>query len=57
MSSFKTKGGKRAGSAIAKMKKANYDEAMRGALARKPFLKTDGCYLTRDEVHLRDRLR
>ena len=35
----------------------DYEKAMKRALARKPFLKTDGRYLTRDEVHDRDRLR
>jgi hypothetical protein len=30
---------------------------MRRALARKPFLKTDGCLLSREEVHERSRLR
>ena len=35
----------------------NYKRAMRRALARKPFLKTDGRYLSRDEVHDRGRLR
>lgn len=34
-----------------------YESAMRRALARKPFLKTDGPYLTREEVHDRARLR
>lgn len=34
-----------------------YEKAMRRFLARKPFLKTDGKYLTRDEVHDRARLR
>lgn len=34
-----------------------YDKAMRRALARKPFLKTDGRYLSREEVHDRSRLR
>lgn len=37
--------------------KDEYDGAMRRALARKPFLKTDGHYLSREEVHDRDRLR
>ena len=35
----------------------NYERAMRRALARKPFLKSDGRYLSRDEVHDRGRLR
>jgi hypothetical protein len=34
-----------------------YEDAKRRALARKPFLKTDGRYLTREEVHDRARLR
>jgi hypothetical protein len=34
-----------------------YDVAKRRALARKPFLKTDGRYLSREEVHDRARLR
>lgn len=34
-----------------------YDDAMRRALARKPFLKTDGRYLSREEAHDRARLR
>ena len=29
----------------------SYEAAMRRALARKPFLKTDGEYLSREEVH------
>jgi hypothetical protein len=35
----------------------SYEAAMRRALARKPFLKTDGRYLSREEVHDRARLR
>ncbi|MGH9621628.1 MAG: CopG family transcriptional regulator [Bryobacteraceae bacterium] len=34
-----------------------YESAMRRALARKPFLKTDGRYLSRDEAHERSSLR
>ncbi|HUI84965.1 MAG TPA: CopG family transcriptional regulator [Candidatus Binatia bacterium] len=34
-----------------------YEKAMRRALARKPFLKTDGRYISRDEAHDRARLR
>ncbi len=34
-----------------------YDAARRRALARKPFLKSDGRYLTREEVHDRARFR
>jgi hypothetical protein len=35
----------------------DYNAAKRRALARKPFLKTDGRYLTREEAHERSRLR
>jgi hypothetical protein len=35
----------------------SYEKAMRSALARAPFLKSDGRYLRRDEVHERTRLR
>ena len=35
----------------------DYAKAMRRALARKPFLKTGGRYLSREEVHDRFRLR
>ena len=31
----------------------SYERAMRRSLARKPFLKTDGRYLSREEVHIR----
>jgi hypothetical protein len=34
-----------------------YENAMRRALGRKPFLHSDGRYLTRDEAHDRSRLR
>ena len=34
-----------------------YEGAMRRALARKPFLKTEGRYLSREEAHDRARLR
>jgi hypothetical protein len=34
-----------------------YDKAMRRALARKPFLRSNGRYLTREEAHDRARLR
>jgi hypothetical protein len=37
--------------------KDNYERSMRQALARKPFLKTDGRYLSREEAHDRARLR
>jgi hypothetical protein len=39
------------------LEKNAYESAMRPALARKPFLKTDGRYLSREEVHDRARLR
>lgn len=39
------------------MREANYKAAKRRALARKPFLKTDGRYLSREQAHDRDRLR
>jgi len=39
------------------LEEEGYARAMRRALARKPFLKTDGSYLSREEVHDRDRLR
>ena len=39
------------------IEKSNYDAAKRRALARKPFPKSDGRYLTREEVHDRDNLR
>ncbi len=32
---------------------ANYEAAKRRALAREPFLKSEGRYLTREEVHER----
>lgn len=35
----------------------DYERAMRRSLARKPFLKTDGRYLSREELHGRARLR
>jgi hypothetical protein len=35
----------------------SYETSMRRALARKPFPKTDGRYLTREETHDRARLR
>jgi hypothetical protein len=34
-----------------------YDTALKRALARKPFLKSDGKYASREEVHDRDGLR
>jgi len=39
------------------LEKDGYQQAMRRALARKPFLKTDGRYLSREEAHARARLR
>jgi hypothetical protein len=39
------------------MQKSDYEAAKRRALARKPFLKTDGRYLSREQVHDRERLR
>ena len=39
------------------LEKSAYESAMRRALARKPFLKTDGRYLSREEAHDRARLR
>ncbi len=39
------------------MQKDNYEAAKRRALARKPFLKTDRRYLSREQVHDRERLR
>jgi len=35
----------------------DYSRAMRRALGRKPFLKSDGRYLYREEAHDRSRLR
>ena len=37
--------------------KDSYERAMRRSLARQPFLKTGGRYLSREEVHDRARLR
>jgi hypothetical protein len=39
------------------IQKDNYEAAKRRALARKPFLKTDGRYLSREQAHDRQRLR
>ena len=39
------------------MNDEGYERAMRRALARKPFLKTDGRYLSREEAHDRSGLR
>jgi hypothetical protein len=33
------------------LEKGAYEKAMRHALGRKPFLKTDGRYLSREEAH------
>jgi hypothetical protein len=35
----------------------SYERSMRQSLARKPFLKTDGSYLSREEVHSRSSQR
>jgi len=37
--------------------KDEYQRALRRALGRQPFLKTDGRYLSREEVHDRSHLR
>ncbi len=37
--------------------KDGYERAMRRALARKPFMHTDGRYLSREEAHDRSGLR
>ena len=39
------------------LERDGYERAMRQALAREPFLKTDGRYLSREEVHDRTHLR
>lgn len=39
------------------VEKDNYEAAKRRALARKPFPKSDGRYLTREEVHDRAHFR
>ena len=39
------------------LQEPGYERAMKRALARKPFLESDGRYLSRDEAHDRDRLR
>lgn len=39
------------------MQNSDYQAAKRRALARKPFLRTDGRYLSREQVHDRERLR
>lgn len=41
-----------------RMEKADeYEKAMRRALARKPFLESDGKYMSREEAHERTSLR
>jgi hypothetical protein len=40
-----------------KDEKDQYAAAMKRAMGRKPFLKTDGKYLSREEAHDRDGLR
>ena len=42
---------------LLELEKDGYQRAMLWALARKPFLKTDGGYLPRGEVHDRAHLR
>jgi len=39
------------------LERDSYERAMRRALSREPFLKTDGRYLSREEVHDRTHLR
>jgi len=39
------------------IEEGSYERSMRRFLATKPFLKTDGRYLSREEVHDRARLR
>ena len=39
------------------IEKEGYQRAMRRALARRPFLSTDGRYLSREEAHDRANLR
>lgn len=39
------------------LEEAGYDSAMRRALARKPFLKGDGRYMSREEAHERSGVR
>ena len=38
-------------------RESRYDQAMQSALARRPFLASDGTYLSREQVHDRARLR
>jgi hypothetical protein len=44
-------------SAKSGLKDDEYERAMHRALAGKPFLHSDGKYLTREQIHERDRLR
>jgi hypothetical protein len=39
------------------LQRDGYERAMRRALSRKPFLNTDGRYLSREKSHDRDHLR
>jgi hypothetical protein len=39
------------------LEEAGYDSAMRRALSRKPFLKGDGRYMSREEAHERSGVR
>jgi hypothetical protein len=39
------------------LEEAGYDSAMRRALARKPFLKSDRRYISREEAHERSGVR
>lgn len=39
------------------LEEAGYDSAMRRALARKPFLKSEGPYMSREESHERPGVR
>jgi hypothetical protein len=39
------------------LEEAGYDSAMQRALARKPFLKSDGRYMSREEAHERSGVR
>ena len=39
------------------LEKDGYEGAMRRALTRKPFLRTNGRYLSREEAHDRSRVR
>lgn len=39
------------------LEESEYDNAMHRALSRRPFMKSDGRYLTREEAHERTHLR